>query len=165
MKFLAGQMFLMTLFVVAPLRNATAPYSFSTRIQAPRLSVVCSSTLPRTAWRGRSACCSRRGSYREPPGRRTQVETRQRDPNRRSTYLGREDGDSSERSRRSVVVWTDATLWRRLVVQSSSAALIIPMSNIWLPNAPNARRYWSRLDTATNTVVSHRFRSPVLPSR
>lgn len=150
-KFLAGQMFLMTLFILAP---------FATRLA--RVFVFGDET--RSTWIGRLFQQATADRVARTVGlvfaawivySTFQYAERQviANENARHTPLyGIWNVEGIARNGVAVpLLWTDTTLWRRVVIQSTDAALIVPMSDSEA-RPPNAARYSYEIDGVAHTV-------------
>ena len=151
-KFLAAQMFLMALATLLPFAEPlynlfiTGRGTNPARIQMPsqRAGVMRSAGVFFGVWITSATFV---GAQRQVDANAAATQT---------PLYGIWDVEEVSRNGNAVpLLWPNTSLWRRLVVQSASAAVVIPLSNS-IPDgstARNARRYRVTLDTTAQTVT------------
>ena len=147
-KFVAGQLFLMTVVVLAPYARALAD------IVMREQQLDGSPRSP--AWRIAAALLGAWIVYGNFHAATRQVGTNEQ--NRQTPLYGIWDVEDVSRGGVPVpLLATDTTLWRRLVVQSTFAAVVIPMAYPADP-APNIGRYQVEVEASARKIRLTPFR-------
>ena len=151
-KFLAGQIFLASLFVLAPfLRRLVSIFILNhEKYAAPTWHLFREASADRVA-RSVGVLIAAWLVFSNFLAAESLVEARQRA--RKTPLYG--IWEVEETSRGGVPIpplWTDATLWRRLVIQDDSAALIVLMSDSAIRRL-NSGRYSFQLDQVAQTIL------------
>ena len=151
-KFLAGQIFLMTLFALAPFgTRLTKVFILNRETHSAQIRRLFQHTTADRIARAGGVVFAAWIVYSTFQIAEGQVTANERD--RETPLYGIWEVEETARNGVPVpLLWTDATLWRRLVVQSSSAALIVLMSDS-ATRGLNAGRCSLRLDNVVQTVL------------
>lgn len=156
-KVLAAQVFLMSLFVLTPCAPRLARvFVLDNETQSTRIRPLFQQAAAERMVRGIGAVFAAWIVYSTFQYAERQVIANARD--RGAPLYGTWNVEETVRNGISVpLLWTDTSLWRRLIVQSTNAALIVRMSDSER-REPNEGRYSYALDTVAHTVRFTPFR-------